>query len=103
MEQKHYKNPKLAHFKALQTYLGMVQEIPEVVEVRLGDQNELHTIISGPWDDDDVCEQVSDAEDAVLHSVKNQPFLFLVVNTQRIPQDDIEAQLQSFGELVWKR
>ena len=103
MEQKHDQNPKLTHFKALQTYLGMVQEIPEVVEVRLGAQNELHTIISGPWDDDAVCERVSDVEDAVIRSVKNQPFLFLVVNTQRIPQDGIQEQLQSFGELVWKR
>ncbi len=103
MKQKHYKNPKLAYFKALQTYLDIVQKIPEVVEVRLGSQDELHTIISGPWDDDDICEQVSDAEEAVIRSVKDQPFLFLVVNTQRIPQEDKDEHIQSFGDLVWKR
>ena len=103
MERKHYKNSKLAYFKALQTYLDVVKEIPEVVEVRLGKHDELHPIISGPWDDDDVCERVSDAEDAVIHSVEDQPFLFLVVNTQRIPQEGKEEHIRSFGELVWQR
>ena len=103
MEAKHYKNPKLAHFKALQMYLEFVREIPEVVEVRLAENDELYTIISGPRDDDDILGQVIDVELAVMRSVKHQPFLFHLVNSQRLPQDGLEDHIRSFGELVWKR
>ena len=103
MEQKHYKNPKLAHFKALQMYLDLVREIPEVVEVRLSEHDELHTIISGPRDDDDILSQVIDAELAVMRKVKNQPFLFHLVNRQRLPHKGVEEHIRSFGDLVWKR
>ena len=103
MEAKHYKNPKLAHFKALQMYLELVREIPEVVEVRLAENDELHTVISGPRDDDDICYRVIDAELEVMHAIKSQPFLFHLVNSQRLPQDGVEEHIRSFGELVWKR
>ena len=98
-----YKNPKLAHFKALQMYLDLVREIPEVVEVRLADHDELHTIISALRDDDDISYRVIDAELAVMESVKNQPFLFDLVNSQRLPQDGLAEHICSFGELVWHR
>ena len=100
---KHYRNPKLAHFKALQMYLELVREIPEVVEVRLAEHDELHTVISAPRDDDDVRYKVIDAELEVMRSVELQPFLFHLVNCQRLPQDGLDKQIRSFGELVWKR
>ena len=103
MEREHFNNPKLTHFKALQMYMELIREIPEVIEVRLSEDDNVHTIISGPWDDDDICYQVSSIETAVMRKVKNQPFLFQLVNTQRIPQEEKEEQLHSFGELVWKR
>lgn len=103
MEREHFKNPKVTHFKALQMYLDLIRGIPEVVEVRLAANDELHTIISGPWDDDDICYQLIDAETAVMRKIENQPFLFLVVNTQRIPQEGKEDHIRSFGDLIWKR
>ncbi len=45
MEMRLYENPNLAHFNALQMYLELMREIPEVVEVRLTKHDELHTII----------------------------------------------------------
>ena len=48
MEAKQYKNSKLAHFKALQMYLELVREIPEVVEARLAEHDESHTIFPAP-------------------------------------------------------
>ena len=100
---EHYKNPKLVHFKALQMYLDLVREIPEVEEVRLGEQDELHTVISAPHDDDDICYRVIDAELVVMRNVKPQPFLFHLVNSHRLPQSGLEDHIRSFGELVWKR
>ena len=103
MEREQFKNPKVTHFKALQMYLELIRDIPEVVEVRLTEDDDVHTIISGPWDDDDVCYQVAGAETAVMRKIKNQPFLFQLVNTQRIPQEGKEEHIRSFGELVWQR
>ena len=103
MEVKHYKNPKLAHFKALQMYLELVREIPEVMEVRLAEDDTLYTVISGPRDDDDILGQVIDAELAVMRKVKPQPFLFRVVNTHRMPQEGLKQRIGSFGDLVWQR
>ena len=100
---KNFKNPKLVHFKALQLYLDLVREIPEVVEVRLAEHDELHTIISSPRDDDEIRYRVIDAELKVMRYVEPQPFLFHLVNCQRLPQEGIEEQICSFGELVWKR
>ena len=103
MEAKQYKNSKLAHFKALQMYLELVREIPEVVEARLAEHDGLHAIISGPRDNDDIPSQVIDVELAVMRAVKHQPFLFHLVNCRRLPQDGLEEHISSFGELVWKR
>ena len=103
MEAKQYKNSRLAHFKALQMYLELVQEIPEVVEVRLSGNDTLYTIISAPRDDDDILGQVIDAELAVMRKVKPQPFLFRVVNSQRMPQEGLKQRIGSFGDLVWQR
>lgn len=44
-----YKNPGLVYYKALSKYLDLAQEIPEVVEVRLDEEDTLYTIVSSPW------------------------------------------------------
>ncbi len=84
-------------------YLDLIREIPEVVEVRLADNDELHTIISAPRDDDEIRYQVIDVELKVIRSVDSQPFLFHLVNSQRLHQQGLDKQVCGFGELVWKR
>ncbi len=98
-----FNNPGLIYYKAMKKYLELVQEIPEVVEVRLSEYDELHTIISAPRDDDAIRYRVIDAELAVIQSVESQPFLFHLVNSQRLPQKGLDKQISSFGDLVWKR
>ena len=96
-------NPGLIYYQALSEYLELVQEIPEVVEVRLSEDDTLYTIISAPRDDDDILGQVIDVELAVMRKVKPQPFLFRVVNSQRMPQEGLKQRITGFGDLVWQR
>lgn len=104
IEREHFKNPELAHFKALQMYLDLVREIPEVMEVRLADHDELHTIISAPREDDDeICRRVIRAHLKVMRRIDNQPFLFHLVNVQRVPEPMRENHIRGYGELVWVR
>ena len=100
---KHYKNPKLAHFKALQMYLNLVGEIPDVVEVRLSEHDELHTIISAPVFDDDSRHPVFAAQVKVMREIEPQPFLFLLLNCEELGTECREEQIKRIGELVWKR
>ncbi len=96
-------NPELTRFKALQMYLDLVREIPEVVEVRLAEHDELHTIISAPPDDDAPCYSVIDAQVKVMRGVKDQPFLFLLLNYEELTLENPANHISSLGELVWKR
>ncbi len=98
-----YNNPGLVYYKALSKYLELVKDIPEVVEVRLSGDDTLYTILSGPQDDDDILSQVIDVELSVMKEVKGQPFLFRVINSQRIPQEDMGKRIDGFGDLVWQR
>ena len=103
MEQKHYKNPKLAYFKALQMYLDLVREIPEVVEVRLSGDDELYAILSATPFDAAPCYRVYRAEGKVMDSVNPQPYRFRSVNAQELPSEGRDEHIRSFGDLVWKR
>ena len=98
-----FNNPGLACYKALSKYLELAQEIPEVTEVRLAEDDTLYTIISAPRDEDDILGQVIDAELAVMRSMDAQPFLFHTLNTQRLPQNGLDEQISSHGDLVWVR
>ena len=100
---KHYKNPKLAHFKALQMYLDLVRDIPEVVEVRLDEEDTLRTIISATPHEDEPCYRVFEVQVAVMRGVNRQPFLFDLVNYQELPEKGRRERIDNFGELVWKR
>ena len=100
---KHYNNPKLAHFKALQMYLELVREIPEVVEVRLAEHDELHTIISATPHDNEPRYLVIKAQGKVMQGVEPQPFLFLLLNREELPEMGREESISNIGEIVWKR
>ena len=103
MPPHKYNNPGLVYYKALSKYLELVKEIPEVVEVRLSEDDELYAIISATPHDDVPCYRVYRAEGAVMDLVKHQPYRFRLVNAQELPEEGREEQICSFGDLVWKR
>ena len=86
-----FNNPGLVYYKALSKYLELVKDIPEVVEVRLSEDDTLYTIISAS-NDDEILGQVIGAELVVMEALKSQPFLFRVVNSQRMPQDGLKER-----------
>ena len=98
-----YNNPGLVYYKALSKYLELVQEIPEVVEVRLSEDDTLYTIISATPHDDDPCYRVYRAEGAVIREVEPQPFLFDLINLNELPGDRREERIVHWGSPVWKR
>jgi len=95
-------NPGLIYYQALSKYLELVREIPEVVEVRLSENDTLYTIISATPHDDGPRYQVFKAEGVVVRSMEHQPFLFDLVNRRELPEGASE-RLSSLGDLVWKR
>ena len=98
-----FNNPGLIYYKALTKYLELVQNIPEVVEVRLTEDDELYTIISATPFDDEPRYRVFDAQGVVMRSVDPQPFLFHLVNCGELPEDGRGEHIGSFGDLVWER
>ena len=96
-------NPGLVYYKALNKYLELVQEIPEVEEVRLSEDDSLCTIISATPHDDEPCYRVFEAQVAVMRSVKQQPFLFDLVNREELPENLRPERIARLGDLVWKR
>ena len=102
MKASKLNNPGLAYYKAMSKYLELVQEIPEVVEVRLSENDTLYTIISATPHDDGPRYRVFKAEGVVVRSMEHQPFLFDLVNCRELPEGASE-RLSSLGDLVWKR
>jgi hypothetical protein len=103
MAKEHYKNPKLTHFKALQMYLDLVREIPDVVEVRLAEHDELHTIISAPTHESDHRHRIIDAQVEIMRGIEDQPFLFHLLNYNEMSPASRDKDISRMGELVWKR
>jgi len=97
-----FNNPGLVYYKALSKYLELVKEIPEVVEVRLSEDDTLCTIISAVPFDDEPRYRVFKAEVTMTRNVEQQPFLFDLVNREELPEGASE-RLASMGDLVWKR
>ena len=97
-----FNNPGLVYYKALSKYLELVKDIPEVVEVRLSEEDTLCTIISATPFDDGPRYRVFEAEEAMMLSTGQQPFLFDLVNCRELPKGASE-HLSSLGDLVWKR
>ena len=99
-----YNNPGLVYYKALSKYLELVKEIPEVVEVRLSADDELYTIISTPRSDDDEAScRVTDVQEDVIRTMKEQPFGFHLLNDQAPGVENRAAHNRSYGRLVWGR
>ena len=103
MEQKHYKNPKLAYFKALQMYLDLVREIPEVVEVRLSGDDTVCTVISADPSDKRPRYSVFEAQTTMIRAVANQPFDFRLLNRQSLTAKKLDEHISGYGDLVWER
>ncbi len=103
MKASKLNNPGLVYYQAMSKYLELVQEIPEVVEVRLSGDDMLCTIISATPHDDEPCYQVFEAQVAVMRGVKRQPFLFDLVNREELPEYRRSERIASLGDLVWKR
>ena len=103
MKASQLDNPGLVYYQAMSKYLELVQEIPEVVEVRLSGDDELYAIISATPFDAAPCYRVYRAEGKVMDSVYPQPYRFRLVNAQELPSEGREEHIRSFGDLVWKR
>ena len=103
MKTSKLNNPGLVYYQAMSKYLELVQEIPEVVEVRLSGDDELYAIISATPFDAAPCYRVYRAEGKVMDSVNPQPYRFRLVNAQELPSEGREEHIRSFGDLVWKR
>ena len=103
MKAHKLNNPGLVYYQAMSKYLELVQDIPEVVEVRLSGDDTLCTIISATPHDDEPCYQVFEAQVAVMRGVKRQPFLFDLVNREELPEYRRSERIASLGDLVWKR
>ena len=98
-----FNNPGLVYYKALSKYLELVKEIPEVVEVRLSEDDELYTIISAAPFEDGPRYRVFKAEGVLMQSVETQPFHFHLVNRRELPEEGRDDHVCSFGDLVWER
>ena len=103
MKAHKLNNPGLVYYQAMSKYLELVQEIPEVVEVRLSEDDSLCTIISATPHDDEPCYRVFEAQVAVMRGVKQQPFLFDLVNREELPESKRSERIAGLGDLVWKR
>lgn len=102
MKTNKLNNPGLLYYQTLNMYLELVKEIPEVVEVRLAEDDSLCTIISATPHDDEPCYRVFAAQETVMRSLKQQPFLYDLINCRELPEGAGE-RLSSLGDLVWQR
>ena len=99
-----YNNPGLVYYKALSKYLELAQEIPEVVEVRLDEEDTLYTIVSSPWKvDDRVSYRVFDAHSVVIRGTEENPFDFRLLHDQVRGIENQVAHNRRYGSLVWAR
>ena len=90
--------------RALRHYLELVQQIPEVVEVRQADEYTFWTVTSVSGDDASVQKRVIKAQGAALKELpESVPLELLLVNRQRIPHREPEQTAAGLGELVWRR
>ena len=89
--------------RALRHYLELVQQIPEVVEVRRSADDLLCTVISADPLDRRARFQVFDAQTALVLAVDDQPFDFRLLNYQALTMQQRDAHIASYGDLVWRR
>ena len=89
--------------RALRRYLELVQQIPEVVEVRRSADGLLCTVISADPLDRRARFQVFEAQTALILAFDDQPFDFRLLNYQALTMQHRDAHIASYGDLVWRR
>ena len=103
MKVSKLNNPGLVYYKALSKYLELVQEIPEVVEVRLSGDDTLCTVISADPTDKRPRYRVFEAQTTMIRAVANQPFDFRLLNRQSLTVKKLDEHISGYGDLVWGR
>ena len=99
-----FNNPGLVYYKAIGKYLELLKDIPEVVEVRLGEEDTLYTIVSAPWKvDDRVSYRVFDAQSVVIRGMGENPFDFRLLHDQAPGIENRVAHNRRHGNMVWAR
>ena len=98
-----FNNPGLVYYKALSKYLELVKEIPEVVEVRLSEDDVVCTVISAEPSEKQPRYRVFEAQTALIRAIINQPFEFRLLNRDSLKSKNLDDHVQGFGDLVWKR
>lgn len=96
-------NPGLVYYQAMSKYLELVQEIPEVMEVRLSGDDMICTVISADPMDKQVRYRVFEAQTAMIRAVANQPFDFRLLNRQSLTVKKLDEHISGYGDLVWER
>ena len=96
-------NPGLVYYQAMSKYLELVQEIPEVTEVRLSGDDMICTVISADPMDKQVRYRVFEAQTAMIRAVANQPFDFRLLNRQSLTVKKLDEHISGYGDLVWER
>ena len=89
--------------RALRHYLELVQQIPEVLEVRRSADDLICTVISADPMDDRARLQVFKAQTALVLSIDDQPFDFRLLNYQALTMQHRDAHIAGYGALVWRR
>lgn len=99
----HRRDPCVLRAKALRKYIELVRPLPEVIELRLGENDLLHTVIAVPGDDDAAMHRVIAAEGEMLRWREPMPFDFRIENSLRQPAESREKTRRGLGALVWRR
>ena len=92
--------------QAQEHYINLVQLLPEVVEVRLIDEDEgpsLLTFISAAPFESEPRERVFDAQIEVMQKMDEPLLGFHLVNVQELPGGSLEGQGFASGAVVWSR
>ena len=92
--------------RAAKQYLELVREIPEVVEVRLLDDDDgpaVWTIISATPFDDGPRNRVLNAQIEVVRSM-DKPWLgFRLINVEELDNEFRKAYISGIGAVMWSR
>ena len=87
-------------------YIDLIKSIPEVVEVRLWNDDEgpaLMTVISATPFDDEPRYRVFDAQIEVMEQMEEPLLGFRMVNLQEMAECGLGAQGPLTGQVVWSR
>ena len=98
-----YNNPGLVYYKALSKYLELVKDIPEVVEVRLDEEDTLYTIMSEGRNDNEITYRVLGAHQDAVRAMLDFPFDCRLLDDQASGIENRAAYNRRHGDMVWAR